>query len=109
MFYLVVDTLATYRKGDEILENLFCISILACVGWLQLRSTTGSPYNGQRSYMSFAEKACVMQLLGYGCAGVCLGVCVYTCVHVFYYERIYFSMCSSDSTPEEVIAGKYLI
>jgi len=46
-----------------------------------------------------------MQRLGYGSAGV--RVCMY--VHVFYYERIYFSMCSSDSTPEEVIAGKYLI
>lgn len=59
--------------------------------------------------MSFAEKAGVMQLLGYGSAGACLGVCVYMCLHVFYYERIYFSMRGSDSTPEEVIAGKYLM
>lgn len=104
-----MDTLATCRKGGEILENLFCMSILPCVGWLWRRQTAGSLCEGQSSYSSFAEKAGVVQLWGRGSAGARQGARVYVCLHVFYYQRIYFSMRSSDSTPEEVVAGKHLV
>lgn len=50
-----------------------------------------------------------MRPAGDGSAGACLGARVDVCAQEFYYERIYFSIRSSDSTPEEVIAGKYLI
>lgn len=95
-----------YWKADEILKTLFFISIIPCAG---------CSLDKPRDHHSIRDRTLVLALLRKpvlcnSCVKalqVCAWACM--CMHVFYYERIYFSMCSRDSTPEEVIAGKYLI
>lgn len=70
---------------------------------------------GKPQVHSRADRTLALALLGKpvlcNCCVKALQVCAWVCMcmHVFSYERIYFAVCSSDSTQKEVIAGRHLL